>query len=123
MNKGKDISSSLALFVDVGVPLLHCSDRNLFCHRYGGLSVGGQLPILNVEPKDIQNVFHQLGRMFNITGVILSLLSTLRVELIYSAHSELLSSQGHYSRLALREIGTFLHFMESEFNVKVRFGV
>ncbi|XP_038146750.1 retinal-specific phospholipid-transporting ATPase ABCA4-like isoform X2 [Cyprinodon tularosa] len=62
--------------------------------RYGGLSVGGQLPILNVEPKDIQNVFHQLGRMFNITG-------------------------GHYSRLALREIGTFLHFMESEFNVKV----
>uniref|UniRef100_A0A3B3Y540 P-type phospholipid transporter n=1 Tax=Poecilia mexicana TaxID=48701 RepID=A0A3B3Y540_9TELE len=46
--------------------------------RYGGLSVGGQLPVLDLP-----------------------------------------CSQGHYSRLALREIGTFLHFMESEFNVKV----
>uniref|UniRef100_A0A096MH45 P-type phospholipid transporter n=1 Tax=Poecilia formosa TaxID=48698 RepID=A0A096MH45_POEFO len=62
--------------------------------RYGGLSVGGQLPVLDVDPRDIQNVFRQLGQMLNITG-------------------------GHYSRLALREIGTFLHFMESEFNVKV----
>ncbi|XP_070397690.1 retinal-specific phospholipid-transporting ATPase ABCA4 isoform X2 [Nothobranchius furzeri] len=62
--------------------------------RYGGLSVGGQLPILDVNPKDIQNVFHQLGQMLNITG-------------------------GHYCRLTLREFGTFLHYMESEFNVKV----
>ncbi|KAL3055488.1 hypothetical protein OYC64_018206 [Pagothenia borchgrevinki] len=62
--------------------------------RYGGLSVGGQLPILNVNPKDIQHFFHQLGRMLNITA-------------------------GHYSRRALREIGPFLHYMESEFNVKV----
>uniref|UniRef100_A0A8C6PAR5 P-type phospholipid transporter n=1 Tax=Nothobranchius furzeri TaxID=105023 RepID=A0A8C6PAR5_NOTFU len=37
--------------------------------RYGGLSVGGQLPILDVNPKDIQNVFHQLGQMLNITGI------------------------------------------------------
>ncbi|XP_030259953.1 retinal-specific phospholipid-transporting ATPase ABCA4-like isoform X2 [Sparus aurata] len=62
--------------------------------RYGGLSVGGQLPILDVNPKDIQGVFHQLGRMLNITA-------------------------GHYSRLALREIGPFLRYMESEFNIKV----
>uniref|UniRef100_A0A672JQI2 P-type phospholipid transporter n=1 Tax=Salarias fasciatus TaxID=181472 RepID=A0A672JQI2_SALFA len=62
--------------------------------RYGGLSVGGQLPILDVDPKDIQRVFHQLGRMLNITG-------------------------GHYSGRALREFGTFLRYMESEFNVKV----
>uniref|UniRef100_A0A668A8Y6 P-type phospholipid transporter n=1 Tax=Myripristis murdjan TaxID=586833 RepID=A0A668A8Y6_9TELE len=62
--------------------------------RYGGLSVGGQLPILAVDPKDIQDVFLQLGRMLNITG-------------------------GHYSRLALKEIGPFLRYMESEFNVKV----
>ncbi|XP_072219952.1 retinal-specific phospholipid-transporting ATPase ABCA4-like [Leuresthes tenuis] len=62
--------------------------------RYGGLSVGGQLPILDVSPKDIQNVFQQLGRTLNITG-------------------------GHYCRLALRDIGTFLRYMESEFNVKV----
>uniref|UniRef100_A0A672YZA7 ATP-binding cassette, sub-family A (ABC1), member 4b n=1 Tax=Sphaeramia orbicularis TaxID=375764 RepID=A0A672YZA7_9TELE len=38
--------------------------------RYGGLSIGGQLPILDVDPRDIQNTFHQLGRMLNITGVI-----------------------------------------------------
>uniref|UniRef100_A0A3P9DE91 P-type phospholipid transporter n=1 Tax=Maylandia zebra TaxID=106582 RepID=A0A3P9DE91_9CICH len=49
--------------------------------RYGGLSVGGQLPILDVDPKDIRN--------------------------------------GYYSRLALRDIGTFLRYMESEFNIKV----
>ncbi|KAM6919010.1 retinal-specific phospholipid-transporting ATPase ABCA4-like [Xenentodon cancila] len=62
--------------------------------RYGGLSVGGQLPILDVDPKDIQDVFHQLGRILNITG-------------------------GHYCRRSLRDIGTFLRYMESEFNVKV----
>uniref|UniRef100_A0A671YC67 P-type phospholipid transporter n=1 Tax=Sparus aurata TaxID=8175 RepID=A0A671YC67_SPAAU len=49
--------------------------------RYGGLSVGGQLPILDVNPKDIQGVFHQLGRMLNITA-------------------------GHYSRLALKSKGS-----------------
>ncbi|XP_039999718.1 retinal-specific phospholipid-transporting ATPase ABCA4-like [Xiphias gladius] len=62
--------------------------------RYGGLSVGGQLPILDVSPKDIQDVFHQLGQMLNITG-------------------------GYNSGLALREIGPFLRYMESEFNIKV----
>ncbi|XP_041804213.1 retinal-specific phospholipid-transporting ATPase ABCA4-like isoform X2 [Chelmon rostratus] len=62
--------------------------------RYGGLSVGGQLPILDVNPKDIQHVFHQLGRMLNITA-------------------------DYYSGRALREIGPFLRYMESEFNIKV----
>uniref|UniRef100_A0A665X0R3 P-type phospholipid transporter n=1 Tax=Echeneis naucrates TaxID=173247 RepID=A0A665X0R3_ECHNA len=62
--------------------------------RYGGLSVGGQLPILNVNPRDIQSVFQQLGQMLNITG-------------------------GNSSGFALREIGPFLRYMESEFNVKV----
>ncbi|KAM8851376.1 retinal-specific phospholipid-transporting ATPase ABCA4-like isoform 1-T1 [Spinachia spinachia] len=62
--------------------------------RYGGLSVGGQLPILDVDPKDIQNFFRQLGQMLNITA-------------------------GHYSGLALKETGPFLRYMESEFNVKV----
>uniref|UniRef100_A0A672P7E8 ATP binding cassette subfamily A member 4 n=1 Tax=Sinocyclocheilus grahami TaxID=75366 RepID=A0A672P7E8_SINGR len=37
--------------------------------RYGGLSVGGQLPILDVDPEEIRAVFSQLGRMMNITGV------------------------------------------------------
>ncbi|KAG7457171.1 hypothetical protein MATL_G00243640 [Megalops atlanticus] len=62
--------------------------------RYGGISVGGQLPILDVDPKTIQDVLTQLGRMLNVTG-------------------------GSYSKLALREIGTFLKYMESEYNVKV----
>uniref|UniRef100_A0A7N8XL60 ATP-binding cassette, sub-family A (ABC1), member 4b n=1 Tax=Mastacembelus armatus TaxID=205130 RepID=A0A7N8XL60_9TELE len=58
--------------------------------RYGGLSIGGHLPILDVNPKDIQNVLHQLGQMLNITGVII-----------------------------LVELGPFLRYMESEFNIKV----
>ncbi|XP_019712472.1 retinal-specific ATP-binding cassette transporter-like isoform X2 [Hippocampus comes] len=62
--------------------------------RYGGLSVGGQLPILDVEPRQIGNVFSQLGRMLNITA-------------------------GQRSRVALRELGPFLRYMESEFNIKV----
>lgn len=47
--------------------------QNSFLIRYGGLSVGGQLPVLDLNPNDVQNVFHQLGRMLNITGVILVL--------------------------------------------------
>ncbi|XP_049603565.1 retinal-specific phospholipid-transporting ATPase ABCA4 isoform X1 [Syngnathus scovelli] len=62
--------------------------------RYGGLSIGGQLPILDVEPRDIENVFRQLGRMLNITA-------------------------GPHSIVAMRELGPFLRYMESEFNVKV----
>ncbi|XP_058274218.1 retinal-specific phospholipid-transporting ATPase ABCA4 [Hemibagrus wyckioides] len=64
--------------------------------RYGGLSVGGQLPVLDVDPVNIQNVLHQLGNMMNITG-------------------------GPYSRMTLKEIGLFLLHMESEYNVKVWF--
>uniref|UniRef100_A0A8D3C630 ATP-binding cassette, sub-family A (ABC1), member 4b n=1 Tax=Scophthalmus maximus TaxID=52904 RepID=A0A8D3C630_SCOMX len=44
-------------------------------HVYGGLSVGGQLPILDVSPKDIQTVFRQLGQMLNISGVFIRLVS------------------------------------------------
>lgn len=44
-------------------------------HRYGGLSVGGQLPILDVDPEEIQNVLSQLGRMMNISGVCCSVCS------------------------------------------------
>ncbi|XDV27110.1 hypothetical protein PO909_030696 [Leuciscus waleckii] len=62
--------------------------------RYGGLSVGGQLPILDVDPEEIQDILSQLGRIMNITG-------------------------GPYSKSAMNEFGTFLHYMESEYNVKV----
>ncbi|CAL1580468.1 unnamed protein product [Knipowitschia caucasica] len=62
--------------------------------RYGGLSVGGHLPILDVKPSDMQEAFSQLGRILNITA-------------------------GRHSRQALRNIGPFLKYMESEYNVKV----
>lgn len=38
---------------------------------------------------------------------------------IRSVYNEHFRSQGYYSGLALREIGPFLRYMESEFNVKV----
>ncbi|XP_066512665.1 retinal-specific phospholipid-transporting ATPase ABCA4-like [Hoplias malabaricus] len=62
--------------------------------RYGGLSVGGQLPVLDVDPKEIQRVFSQLGQMMNITA-------------------------GPRCRLAAKELGPFLRYMESEYNIKV----
>ncbi|KAF7692268.1 hypothetical protein HF521_009878 [Silurus meridionalis] len=64
--------------------------------RYGGLSVGGRLPVLEVDPVSIQNVLYQLGNMMNITA-------------------------GPYSRMAVQEIGPFLRHMETEYNVKVWF--
>ncbi|XP_072234331.1 retinal-specific phospholipid-transporting ATPase ABCA4a [Leuresthes tenuis] len=62
--------------------------------RYGGISVGGQLPVLGVQPKTIQDVAAQLGRLLNVTG-------------------------GKYSKQMLNDIGTFLKYMETENNVKV----
>uniref|UniRef100_A0A4W5LU81 ATP binding cassette subfamily A member 4 n=1 Tax=Hucho hucho TaxID=62062 RepID=A0A4W5LU81_9TELE len=38
--------------------------------RYGGISVGGQLPVLDVDPKTIQDAASQLGRLLNVTGNI-----------------------------------------------------
>ncbi|KAM3593267.1 uncharacterized protein V6R79_008809 [Siganus canaliculatus] len=62
--------------------------------RYGGISVGGQLPVLGLEPKTIQDVASQLGRLLNVTG-------------------------GKNSQQTLKDIGTFLKYMETQNNVKV----
>ncbi|KAM9713003.1 retinal-specific phospholipid-transporting ATPase ABCA4a isoform 3-T3 [Menidia menidia] len=62
--------------------------------RYGGISVGGQLPVLAVQPKTIQDVASQLGRLLNVTG-------------------------GKYSKQTQNDVGTFLKFMETQNNVKV----
>lgn len=44
--------------------------------------MGGQLPILDVDPNDIHHVFQQLGQMLNITGVLIGLLFTTKTSLI-----------------------------------------
>ncbi|KAI9542852.1 Retinal-specific ATP-binding cassette transporter [Dissostichus eleginoides] len=62
--------------------------------RYGGISVGGQLPLLELQPKTIQDVAAQMGRLLNVTG-------------------------GKYSKQTLKDMGTFLKFMETQNNVKV----
>ncbi|XP_037829220.1 retinal-specific phospholipid-transporting ATPase ABCA4a isoform X3 [Kryptolebias marmoratus] len=62
--------------------------------RYGGISVGGQLPVLGVQPKTLQDAAAQLGRLLNVTG-------------------------GKYSKQTLGDIGTFLRYMETENSVKV----
>ncbi|KAM6900621.1 retinal-specific phospholipid-transporting ATPase ABCA4a [Xenentodon cancila] len=62
--------------------------------RYGGISVGGRLPALGVEPKMIQDVASQLGRLLNVTG-------------------------GKYCKQTLKDVGAFLRYMETPNNVKV----
>ncbi|KAM4718470.1 retinal-specific phospholipid-transporting ATPase ABCA4a isoform 3-T3 [Anableps anableps] len=62
--------------------------------RYGGISVGGQLPVLGVHPKTLQDVATQLGQLLNLTG-------------------------GQYSKQTLNGIGKFLRYMETQNNVKV----
>ncbi|XP_077480293.1 retinal-specific phospholipid-transporting ATPase ABCA4-like [Stigmatopora argus] len=62
--------------------------------RYGGISAGGQLPVLDLQPKFIQDSAVQLGQMLNVTG-------------------------GDHCKQTLREIGTFLRYMETQNNVKV----
>ncbi|KAM3860773.1 LOW QUALITY PROTEIN: retinal-specific phospholipid-transporting ATPase ABCA4-like [Diretmus argenteus] len=62
--------------------------------RYGGISVGGRLPLTKVEPQAVREVASQLGQLFNVTG-------------------------GKYSQQTLREVQTFFRHMETENNVKV----
>ncbi|GLD55049.1 retinal-specific ATP-binding cassette transporter-like protein [Lates japonicus] len=62
--------------------------------RYGGISVGGELPLLELQSKTIQDLAAQLGRLLNVTG-------------------------GKYSKQTLKDIGTFLRYMETQNNVKV----
>ncbi|XP_031735236.1 retinal-specific phospholipid-transporting ATPase ABCA4-like isoform X4 [Anarrhichthys ocellatus] len=62
--------------------------------RYGGISVGGRLPVLELQPKTIQDLAAQLGRLLNVTG-------------------------GNYSKQTLKDIGAFLQYMETQDSVKV----
>ncbi|CAN9506482.1 unnamed protein product [Ophioblennius macclurei] len=62
--------------------------------RYGGISVGGQLPILELQPKTVQDLASQMARLLNVTG-------------------------GKYSKQTLNDLGTFFRYMETQNNVKV----
>uniref|UniRef100_A0A8C9NGG6 P-type phospholipid transporter n=1 Tax=Serinus canaria TaxID=9135 RepID=A0A8C9NGG6_SERCA len=63
--------------------------------RYGGISIGGRLPVLHVSGDQIVNFLSDLGRMMNVTGVT--------------------------SLAAAKEIPNFLKYMETEDNIKVWF--
>nr|XP_009684303.1 PREDICTED: retinal-specific ATP-binding cassette transporter [Struthio camelus australis] len=64
--------------------------------RYGGISIGGKLPVLHVSADEVINFLSDLGRMMNVTG-------------------------GETSLAASKEMSNFLKYMETEDNVKVWF--
>ncbi|NXO00745.1 ABCA4 protein, partial [Rhinopomastus cyanomelas] len=64
--------------------------------RYGGISIGGRLPVLHVTGDQVVNFLSDLGRMMNVTG-------------------------GPASLAAAKEFPNFLKYMETEDNIKVWF--
>uniref|UniRef100_A0A452I3M1 P-type phospholipid transporter n=1 Tax=Gopherus agassizii TaxID=38772 RepID=A0A452I3M1_9SAUR len=64
--------------------------------RYGGISIGGKLPILHVTGDQIVDFLRDLGQMMNITG-------------------------GQASISVAKEMSNFLKYMETEDNIKVWF--
>ncbi|XP_026527510.1 retinal-specific ATP-binding cassette transporter [Notechis scutatus] len=64
--------------------------------RYGGISIGGKLPILHITGDQIVDFMKDVGRMMNITG-------------------------GEKTRIAAKEMSAFLKYMETEHNIKVWF--
>ncbi|XP_058033573.1 retinal-specific phospholipid-transporting ATPase ABCA4 [Ahaetulla prasina] len=64
--------------------------------RYGGISIGGKLPILHITGDQIVDFMKDVGRIMNITG-------------------------GETTRIAAKEMSAFLKYMETEHNIKVWF--
>ncbi|OPJ77309.1 retinal-specific ATP-binding cassette transporter isoform D [Patagioenas fasciata monilis] len=64
--------------------------------RYGGISIGGRLPVLHVSGDQVVSFLSDLGRMMNVTG-------------------------GQSSLAAAKEMSNFLKYMETEDNIKVWF--
>ncbi|KAE8610555.1 hypothetical protein XENTR_v10012168 [Xenopus tropicalis] len=64
--------------------------------RYGGISVGGKLPVLHVKGGDIVSFFSQVGQMTNVTA-------------------------GTTTKAISQELQTFLQNLETEDNIKVWF--
>lgn len=76
--------------------------------------------MLAVEPKAIQGVAVQLGRLLNVTGVRATAFCRLLSWQFHLDAPESFSPQGKFSKQTLNEIGTFLKYMETRNNVKVR---
>lgn len=53
----------------VSLPFKHVCISFSVVYRYGGISVGGQLPVLELQPQTIKDVATQMGRLLNVTGV------------------------------------------------------
>ncbi|XP_039195689.1 retinal-specific phospholipid-transporting ATPase ABCA4 isoform X2 [Crotalus tigris] len=64
--------------------------------RYGGISIGGKLPILHITGDQIVDFMRDVGRMMNITG-------------------------GETTMIVAKEMSAFLKYMETEHNIKVWF--
>lgn len=45
------------------------TDDTVLFVRYGGISIGGRLPVLHVSGDQVVDFLSDLGRMMNVTGV------------------------------------------------------
>uniref|UniRef100_UPI001A9D739E retinal-specific phospholipid-transporting ATPase ABCA4 n=1 Tax=Ictidomys tridecemlineatus TaxID=43179 RepID=UPI001A9D739E len=75
--------------------LLGSEDSLLPC-RYGGISIGGKLPVLLITGEDLVGFLSELGQMMNVSG-------------------------GPVTREASKEMSDFLKYLETEDNIKVWF--
>uniref|UniRef100_A0A8C3D0W6 P-type phospholipid transporter n=1 Tax=Cairina moschata TaxID=8855 RepID=A0A8C3D0W6_CAIMO len=49
--------------------VIQVADNTILFVRYGGISIGGKLPVLHVSGDEVVNFFSDLCRMMNVTGV------------------------------------------------------
>lgn len=49
--------------------MVQVTDDIVLFVRYGGISIGGRLPVLHVSGDQVVNFLSDLGRMMNVTGV------------------------------------------------------
>uniref|UniRef100_A0A8D2AMA5 ATP binding cassette subfamily A member 4 n=1 Tax=Sciurus vulgaris TaxID=55149 RepID=A0A8D2AMA5_SCIVU len=75
---------------------LHGSEDFSLPYRYGGISIGGKLPVLPITGEDLVGVLSELGRIMNVSG-------------------------GPITREASEEMSDFLKYLETEDNIKVWF--
>lgn len=60
---------SISINVQSFGSVLQVTDDTVLFVRYGGISIGGRLPVLHVSGDQVVNFLSDLGRMMNVTGV------------------------------------------------------